>query len=86
MEKVLMKRTGENKELLNVKIKDSTGVIPVSLWGKHAQRHSSLKVGDCISLEKGEKALFQSQPTINTWEDSTVIAVSTMINTEDLTK
>jgi len=57
MKKVLLKRTGEDNELLNVKIKDSTGIIPVSLWGKHAQKHISLKVGDCISLEKGEKAL-----------------------------
>ncbi|XP_060607006.1 uncharacterized protein LOC132759280 [Ruditapes philippinarum] len=82
LQKIGISKTGEEKELLNVRLKDNTGVIPISLWGKHATTHQALKVGDCISVEKGEKAVFQNKPTVNTWEDSTTITLLT----EDMTE
>jgi len=44
--------TGQQKELLKCKIKDKTGVLPVSLWEKTAAQLAGVKVEDCVHIKK----------------------------------
>ena len=76
MQPVKIRRSGEEKPLISAKIKDKTGTIPISLWGKTATQLQNLKVGDCVSIERAERGVFNSKATLNTWEDSTTIEVS----------
>jgi len=79
VKKITIQRTGQQKELLKCKIKDKTGVLPVSLWGKTAAQLAGVKVGDCVHIKKGERGTFEQKPCINTWEDSTTVEVSAFI-------
>lgn len=76
---VTIRSSGKEKELLTARIKDKTGIIPMSLWGKTATKLSQLKVGDCLKIEQGERGVFDNKPTLNTWEDSTTIEVYSLL-------
>ena len=76
MKKVTVARTQQEKNLLSLRIKDATGVIPISLWGSHAEKHKDIKVGDCVKVDKAERGSYTNKATINTWEDSTTIEVN----------
>ena len=75
IKKVTIQRTQQDRSLLSVHIKDATGVIPMTLWGKIAEQHTSLKVGDCVSVHQAERGTFSNKPTLNTWEDTTKVEV-----------
>lgn len=79
IENKLIRKTGVEKEMLSARIKDSTGTIPVTLWGQTATRHSELKVGDCVEIKKAERGVFNNEATLNTWEDSTTIEVCIIV-------
>ena len=63
---VTIQRTQQEKNLLSLRIKDSTGVIPISLWGTHAEKHKDQNFGDCVKIDKAERGSYTNKPTINT--------------------
>lgn len=61
--------------MLKMTIKDQSGSIDVSLWGKLADAHAELPPKTSIKICQGERSTYESEATINTWEDSTTIEV-----------
>jgi hypothetical protein len=46
-------------------LKDCTGSISVSVWGKSTNLITALEEGDCVEIKNGTTGTFSQKPTID---------------------